>query len=72
MSGAAPADGGGRVADERLVLGRQADGDDVLLEHHVLAQLHHRQVVLEVRWVVFGVHLRKLRCWCETALQLTM
>ena len=60
VCGAAPADSGGLVADERLALAGQADRVDVLLEYDVLAQPHHGQVVLEVGRVVVGMHLPTL------------
>ena len=44
------------LAYEKVVVARQADGDDVGLEGHLLLQPHEGQVVLVGEEVVLGVH----------------
>ena len=44
------------LAYEEVIVARQADGNDVGLEGHLLLQPHERQVVLVREEVVLGVH----------------
>ena len=55
-----PANDLGILADEDLSVVGQTNGHDVLLEDHVGGQPDEGQVVAEVGWVVFRMHVLAL------------